>query len=179
MIDFCCSHLDSRNIQTISHCSDPVLGNEFALWPASTPHYSGWRQVCFTLTSTCRYVRHSIAGVHFTYWSHHKLHRNNTIDKVSCNQSVSFTHQRVFDALELEYCLWYVCFLINLLKWTESNDMQLNASKTKEMILGPLAKSNHHFSLQQLAPLTESLPSNYLAFILTPHFLGPPTLTIS
>jgi len=31
-------------------------------------------------------------------------------------------------------------FLINLLKWTESNDMQLNA--TKEMILGPLAKSN-------------------------------------
>jgi len=33
-------------------------------------------------------------------------------------------------------------FLINLLKWTESNDMQLNASKTKEMILRPLAKSN-------------------------------------
>jgi len=33
-------------------------------------------------------------------------------------------------------------FLINSLKWTESNDMQLNVSKTKEMILGPLAKSN-------------------------------------
>ena len=39
--------------------------------------------------------------------------------------------------------LTLICmFLINLLKWTESNDMQLNASKTKEMILGPLAKSN-------------------------------------
>jgi len=33
-------------------------------------------------------------------------------------------------------------FFIHLLKWTESNDMQLNASETKEMILGPLAKSN-------------------------------------
>ena len=33
-------------------------------------------------------------------------------------------------------------FFMKLLDWTENNGMQLNAAKTKEMILGPLAKSN-------------------------------------
>ena len=33
-------------------------------------------------------------------------------------------------------------FLENLLDWTAKNDMQLNASKTKEMVTGPLAQSN-------------------------------------
>jgi len=32
-------------------------------------------------------------------------------------------------------------FFTNLLDWIARNDMQLNLSKTKEMILGPLAKS--------------------------------------
>ena len=33
-------------------------------------------------------------------------------------------------------------FLANLLDWSSDNDMQLNTSKTKEMILGPLAQSH-------------------------------------
>ena len=71
-------------------------------------------------------------------------------------------------------------FFINLLKWTESNDMQLNASKTKQMILGPLAKFNPPLLSTTVGTIDRViLPSNYLAFILTPHFLGLPTLTIS
>jgi len=30
----------------------------------------------------------------------------------------------------------------NLIHWSTLNDMQLNTSKTKEMILGPLARAN-------------------------------------
>jgi len=33
-------------------------------------------------------------------------------------------------------------FLDNLLLWTVKNDMQLNGNKTKEMILGPIAKTD-------------------------------------
>jgi len=40
-------------------------------------------------------------------------------------------------------------FFTNLLDWIARNDMQLNLPKTKEMILGPLAKSNIPHSLQQ------------------------------
>jgi len=69
-------------------------------------------------------------------------------------------------------------FFKKLLDWTENNDVQLNASKTKEMILGPLAKSNppllttkvykgRHYRLE-LPPL------NFLVCISTPHLLGLP-----
>ena len=33
-------------------------------------------------------------------------------------------------------------FLETVLAWTVKNDMQLNTSKTKEMILGPIAKTD-------------------------------------
>lgn len=36
-------------------------------------------------------------------------------------------------------------FLSNLLSWANENDMEINTTKTKEMILGPLARSNLPF----------------------------------
>jgi len=36
-------------------------------------------------------------------------------------------------------------FLSNLLSWANENDMEINTTKTKEMILSPLARSNLPF----------------------------------
>jgi len=69
-------------------------------------------------------------------------------------------------------------FFSNLLDWTERNDMQLNASKTKELILGPLAQHTLPLFKQQLALLKVLPRSNCLAFISSPPFVGQPTLTI-
>jgi len=35
-----------------------------------------------------------------------------------------------------------LAFIENLLHWADDNDMQVNTAKTKEMILGPLARSD-------------------------------------
>ena len=38
-------------------------------------------------------------------------------------------------------------FIENLLDWADRNDMQVNTAKTKEMILGPLARSDLHLPI--------------------------------
>ena len=69
-------------------------------------------------------------------------------------------------------------FLENLLDWTAKDDMQLNAFKTKEMILGLLAQSNLPLLNTVEGLLKELTRSNCLAFILTPHSVGQLMLTI-
>jgi len=38
-------------------------------------------------------------------------------------------------------------FIENLLDWADRNDMQVNTAKTKEMIFGPLARSDLHLPI--------------------------------
>ena len=58
-------------------------------------------------------------------------------------------------------------YLTSLLTWTAENDMQLNTSKTKEMLLGRLNPVNTPpFSQPQPVQSNESIPSSYLASIL-------------
>ena len=59
-------------------------------------------------------------------------------------------------------------FIENLLDWADRNDMQVNTAKTKEMILGPLARFDLHLPILSTrggTVLTESPPLNYLESI--------------
>ena len=59
-------------------------------------------------------------------------------------------------------------FIESLLDWADRNDMQVNTFKTKEMILGPLARSDLHLPILSARGgilLTEFPPLNYLESI--------------
>ena len=64
-------------------------------------------------------------------------------------------------------------YLTNLLTWADHNGMEINTSKTKEMVLGRLASTNLPHK-----PLKGLLHINCLVYILTRPFPGPSILTI-
>ena len=76
----------------------------------------------------------------FTYIQtikHHiNLNRRSVEGAFSTNRQLAFT---------LYYHTEISTFLSNLLSWANENNMEINTTKTKEMILGPLARSNLPF----------------------------------
>ena len=70
----CVANLDSRDIEKLSHCSNPMLSKVDSLRKASTSHYTGRRQVGPAAISTSRDVGYSIAAFHRVNWHHHELY---------------------------------------------------------------------------------------------------------
>ena len=66
----------------------------------------------------------------------------------------------------------------SILTWTVNNDMQINISKTKEIILGRISQTTWNLSPLQLAQSNELLLLNYLAFTLMTLLPGPRTLML-
>ena len=70
-------------------------------------------------------------------------------------------------------------YLAELLTWAAHNGMEINTSKTKEMVLGRLANTNLPCLISRRKPLKELLRISCLVCTLTQLSPGPPTLNIS